>query len=142
MYYISVHFEYLAQGEGDVAAIYDEAAQQISPGEHTSYGHDEIAGFWHSVFGALRVQQFMVEHLAWQQDQAASGRSDRLSLRFRAKTVHSPRDRSLLRYGKHSDRAVEVMGIVHAELVQGRVLREWVLIDDVALWMQVLVPQA
>jgi hypothetical protein len=31
---------------------------------------------------------------------------------------------------------------VHAELVQGRVLREWVLIDDVALWMQVLVPQA
>jgi hypothetical protein len=34
------------------------------------------------------------------------------------------------------------MGIVHAELVQGRVLREWVLIDDVALWMQVLVPQA
>jgi hypothetical protein len=34
------------------------------------------------------------------------------------------------------------MGILHAELVQGRVLREWVLIDDVALWMQVLVPQA
>jgi hypothetical protein len=34
------------------------------------------------------------------------------------------------------------MGIVHAELVQGRVLREWVLIDDVAIWMQVLTPQA
>jgi hypothetical protein len=31
---------------------------------------------------------------------------------------------------------------VHAEFAQGRVLREWVLIDDVALWMQVLVPQA
>jgi predicted ester cyclase len=134
--------EALAQGEGDVAAIYDEAAQQISPGEHTSYGHDEIADFWRSVFGALRLQQFTVEHLAWQQDYAESDRSDRLSLRFRAKTVHSPRDSSLLRYGKESGRDVEVMGIVHAEFVKGRVLREWVLIDDVALWMQVLVPQA
>jgi hypothetical protein len=27
---------------------------------------------------------------------------------------------------------------VHAEFFRGRVLREWVLIDDVALWMQVL----
>ena len=132
----------LAHGAGDVAAIYDEAAQQISPGEHTSYGHQEIAGFWHSVFGALRVQQFTVEHLAWQQDQGTSGRSDRLSLRFRANTTHKPREDWFLRYGKESGRTVELMGIVHAELVQGRVLREWVLIDDVALWMQVLVPQA
>lgn len=132
----------LAQGDGDVSAIYDEAAQQISPGEHTSYGHDEIDGFWRSVFGALRVQQFTVEHLAWQQDHANSDRNDRLSLRFRAKTVHRPRDSSLLRYGRESGREVEVMGIVHAEFVHGRVLREWVLIDDVALWMQVLVPQA
>lgn len=134
--------EALAHGEGDVAATYDEAAQQIGPGEHTSYGHDEIAGFWRSVFGALRVQQFTVEHLAWQQDQATSGRSDRLALRFRAKTSHQPRDDSYRRYGKESGRTVELMGIVHAELVQGRVLREWVLIDDVAIWMQVLTPQA
>ena len=134
--------EALAQGEGDVSAIYDVAAQQIGPGEHTNYGQDEIAGFWRSVFGALRVQQFTVEHLAWQQDQAQSGRSDRLALRFRAKTVHSPLDSSLLRYGRESGRVVEVMGIVHAEFVKGRVLREWVLIDDVALWLQVLVPQA
>ena len=132
----------LAHGAGDVAAIYDEAAQQISPGEHTSYGHDEIAGFWRSVFGALCVQQFTVEHLAWQQDQATSGRSDRLALRFRAKTSHKPCEDWLLRYGKESGRTVELMGIVHAELVQGRVLREWVLIDDVAIWMQVLTPQA
>ena len=133
--------EALAQGDGDVAAIYDEAAQQISPGEYTSYGHDEIAGFWRGLFGALQVQQFTVEHLAWQQDRATSGRSDRLALRFRAKTVHKPRQDSFLRYGKESGRSVELMGMVHAELVQGRVLREWVLIDDVAIWMQVLTPQ-
>jgi predicted ester cyclase len=137
----AVSIEALAQCEGDVSAIYDVAAQQIGPGEHTNYGQDEIAGFWRSVFGALRVQQFSVEHLAWQQDQAQSDRNDRLALRFRAKTVHRPLDSSLLRYGRESGRVVEVMGIVHAEFAQGRVLREWVLIDDVALWMQVLVPQ-
>jgi hypothetical protein len=30
------------------------------------------------------------------------------------------------------------MGINHVEFWRGRVLREWVLIDEVALWMQVL----
>ena len=30
------------------------------------------------------------------------------------------------------------MGINHAEFFNGRVLREWVLVDDIALWMQVL----
>lgn len=124
-----------------VASIYDEAAQQIGPGESTCYGRKEIAGFWYSVFGALQVQQFDVEHLAIQRDMAQTGRNDRIAMRFRAKTVHSPRTLDMIRYGKHSDRPVEVLGIVHAELIQGRVVREWVLIDDVAIWMQVLLPQ-
>ena len=33
------------------------------------------------------------------------------------------------------------MGINHAELVDAKVVREWVLIDDVALWMQVFAVQ-
>jgi predicted ester cyclase len=34
------------------------------------------------------------------------------------------------------------MGINHVEFVNGKVVREWVLIDDVAVWMQVLSPNA
>jgi predicted ester cyclase len=30
------------------------------------------------------------------------------------------------------------MGITHAEFENGQVVREWHLIDDVAIWMQVL----
>jgi predicted ester cyclase len=37
---------------------------------------------------------------------------------------------------------VELLGINHAEIVNGKILREWVLLDDVALWMQVLSQQA
>ena len=125
-----------------VASMYDAAAQQIGPGESTCYGRGEIAGFWHGVFGALRVEQFDLEHLAMQRDMEKSGRHDRVALRFRAKTVHSPRSDCIHRYGHGSNKRVEVLGIVHAEFVQGVVVREWVLIDDVATWMQILEPQA
>jgi predicted ester cyclase len=127
--------ESFAHGIGRADAMYDDAAQQIGPGEHTSYGHAEIESFWRSVFDALEVQSFTAEHLAWQRD---GDRPDRGALRFRAKTVHSRRGSMPGRYGKSSGRPVELLGIVHAEFHRGRVIREWVLIDDVAIWMQVL----
>ena len=45
-------------------------------------------------------------------------------------------------YGAASGRTVELLGINHAECVGGKVLREWVLLDEVALWMQVLTARA
>ncbi|MBC7706645.1 MAG: ester cyclase [Rhodoferax sp.] len=133
--------EALASGRGDAAALYDAAAQQIGPGESTSYGHAEIGAFWRSVFGALPVQRYSLEHLALQRDMANSGRPDRVAMRFRAQTLHVPQTVDATRYGAGSGRPVEVLGIVHAEFVGGRVVREWVLIDDVAIWMQILLAQ-
>ena len=124
-----------------VASTYDEAAQQIGPGESTCYGRAEIVGFWQSLFGALRVERFDIEHLAIQRDMQTTGRNDRIALRFRAKTAHSPRPECISSYGNASNRSVGVLGIVHAEFIQGRVIREWVLIDEVAIWMQILTPQ-
>ena len=46
------------------------------------------------------------------------------------------------RYGRATGRAVEVLGISHAELEGGRIVREWHLIDDVAIWMQLLDPRS
>ena len=137
-----VHDKDSAASSSSVASMYDIAAQQIGPGESTCYGHGEIAGFWRAMFGALRVEQFDLEHLAMQRDMEKSGRHDRVALRFRAKTVHCPRTECVNSYGISSNKQVEVLGIVHAEFVQGRVVREWVLIDDVAIWMQILEPQA
>ena len=125
-----------------VDALYDDAAQLIGPGEHTCYGHGEIAGFWRDLFSCLRVNSYTVEHLALQRDMAQSGRPDRIALRFRAQSLHGPRDAEANRYGKGTGRPVELLGIVHAEFVRGRVVREWVLLDDVAIWMQILTPRA
>lgn len=127
-----------AHGKTPAKSIYDEAVQQISPGEVCSYGRTEVEAFWTGLFAALPVQQFEVEHLAWQSDLSSTGRPDRLALRFRAQSTHSPFNHSDSRYGLPSDKSVEILGIVHAEFYRGQVIREWVLIDDVAIWMQVL----
>ena len=120
--------------------LYDEAVQQISPGEHCSYGRLEVQAFWSGLFAALPAEQFAVEHLAFQSDMQATGRPDRVALRFRAKCLHTPAGSAGDRYGVSTGKPVEILGIVHAEFYQGRVIREWVLIDDVAIWMQILDP--
>ena len=124
-----------------VDALYDDAAQLMGPGEHSYYGHAEIAGFWRDLFSALPVTAYTVEHLALQRDMAHSSRPDRVALRFRAQSLHEPRNAEANRYGKGTGRPVELLGIVHAEFVRGRVIREWVLLDDVAIWMQILNPR-
>jgi predicted ester cyclase len=135
--------EDFAYRRGSVAPIYDDAAHQIGPGETTCYGQAEIASFWQGLFGALQVEHFAVEHLALQQgrfNSPAGDPADRIALRFRAKTIHGPDESGVNRYGIHSNRPVELLGILHAEFSAGRVIREWVLVDDVAIWMQILNP--
>ena len=132
-----------ANGRGDVQATYDDAVQQTSPGEHTSYGQAEVAAFWQSLWGALPPIDFAIEHLTVQR---GDGRADRVALRFRAHTLHQSVSQSsplqaAQRFGSATRHPVEVLGMVHAEFYQGRVIREWVLIDEVALWMQILSPQ-
>ena len=127
-----------AHGKPAVKSIYDEAVQQLSPGEVCSYGRAEVEGFWRGLFAALPVKDFSVEHLALQSDVASSGRPDRVALRFRANCVHSPAKNWGSRYGEGSNKQVELLGIVHAEFYKGQVIREWILIDDVAIWMQIL----
>lgn len=141
--YIShVSKESLAQGyaealhdfayrRGQVALAYDDAVHHIGPRGRTLFGHDEVAAFWQQLFAALEVQSLEVEHLALQR---GDGRADRVALRWRAQTLHT--GASL--YGVPTGKPVEVLGINHVEFFRGRVMREWVLVDDVAVWMQVL----
>jgi predicted ester cyclase len=126
--------ESFAQG-GQDSAIYDEAVHHIGPCETTRYGRVEVQRFWSTLFGSLQVEVFKVEHLALNH---GGGRADRAALRWRATATHSNHATADGQYGPASGRKVEILGINHVEIVDGRVLREWVLIDDVAIWMQVL----
>lgn len=123
-----------ANQRGRVALAYDDAVHHIGPGARTFFGHDEVASFWQRLFTALEVQSFTVQHLALQR---GNGRADRVALRWRAGTLHHGAGP----YGDPTGAAVELMGINHAEFREGRVIREWVLVDDIAVWMQVLAPR-
>jgi predicted ester cyclase len=115
--------------------IYDEAVHQIAPGESHHYGHAELRAYWRALFAAFAVADFRVEHLA---EVESAGRGTRVALRWRASAKHVAAGESGQGFGEPSGRSVEIMGINHAEIADGKVLREWVLIDEVALWMQVL----
>lgn len=128
----------LAAGDERALQNYDEAIHQISPGNMTQFGHAEVKDFWMDLFGSMAVQYFEVEHLA---HNSGSGRADRVAIRWRAQALHTGGRANDSRYGKLTGKPVELLGINHAEIVNGKILREWVLLDDVALWMQVLSQQ-
>jgi hypothetical protein len=111
--------------------MHSDTAITCFPGAEVAVGHQTIAKFWAGLCGALTVQRLEIEHLVAQH---RPGRATALAMRWRAHTRHTHDGR----YGPASGRAVEVLGISHAEVQDGLVQREWVLIDDVALWMQVL----
>ena len=125
----------LASQKGQVALAYDDAVHHIGPGGVTRFGQMEVAAFWRELFLALVVESFVVEHLVLQ---TGNGRADRVAIRWRARALHQGAGR----YGNPTGKQVELMGINHVEFFNGRVLREWVLIDDVAVWMQVLAVSA
>jgi predicted ester cyclase len=113
--------------------LHSENAITCLPGADVAVGHPAITQFWAGLCGALTPQHVEIEHLVVQH---RPGRATALAMRWRAHTTHTHGGR----YGPASGRAVEVLGISHAEVQDGQVQREWVLIDDVALWMQVLTP--
>lgn len=114
-----------------VMGSHDRAAILEAPAGQTLYGHLEIRDFWTSLLTALPRAQFVLEHLA---EVRRPARNPAVAMRWRVQAWHEGSGR----YGEPSGRAVEIMGICHAEFAAGRILREWLLIDEVAVWMQVL----
>jgi predicted ester cyclase len=121
----------LSSNTARVASAYDEAVHHIGPGNATAFGHEELEAFWTGLYGALKVERFEIEHLALAE---GPGSAPRVAVRWRAQAVHAGAGR----YGEATGKPVEILGINHAEFRDGKVIREWVLIDDIALWMQIL----
>jgi predicted ester cyclase len=121
--------------QSTLASTHSPAAITALPGGQAAVGLAQIAQFWAGLCSALQLRSLSIEHLV---AQTRPGRATALAMRWRAHTLHTQDGR----YGAATGHAVEVLGISHAELVGGLVVREWVLIDDVAVWMQVLAKPA
>ena len=122
----------------DTSLLASGCNQQViaaTPGGQTVLGVPALAAFWASVIDCFAQVQFEIEHLV---TNAREGRATSVAMRWRVRATHSGAGR----YGAPTGRLVEVLGISHADVQQGRIVREWVLMDDVAIWMQVLKPQS
>ena len=105
------------------------------PGAETAVGLPRLAAYWQAMRQAFPQGRFTLEHLAANQRPLGEhGSKTVIAMRWRLQAEHLGSGR----YGSATGRPVEVLGISHAELEDGRVVREWLLIDDVALWMPVL----
>ena len=118
-----------------LARTHDANAIAALPGGQAAAGLLAIQDFWRGMTHALTDAGFAIEHLV---ANPRPGRATAVAARWRVQAQHSGTGR----YGAPTGRPVEVMGISHAEVVDGLVVREWHLIDDVAVWMQVLDPRA
>ena len=132
----------LWRGEGfaAAAAMFDDHAIVALPGSEMAVDRAGREDFWAGLFGALQPQQVDIEHLV---SRPRGDQVTRVAMRWRARTLHAgdSGQGGVGRYGRASGRPVVLLAIHHAEIEQGRVQREWVLLDDVATWMQVLQAQ-
>jgi predicted ester cyclase len=101
------------------------------PGGEARVGLAALNVFWLEMRSAFPQGHFSLEHLVGNE---RTGRATSVAMRWRLRAEH----RGDGRYGAPTGHSVEILGISHADIEHGKVVREWVLIDDVAVWMQVL----
>jgi len=125
---------YRALWAGDMAVLQrhaDEAIDARLPSGAQAMGVAELQAFWFGFTTAFRGARLQIDSLC---ERIEPGRTPRVAMRWRVSGQHDGAGR----YGAASGQPVEILGITHAEVFNGRILREWVLVDEVALWMQLL----
>jgi predicted ester cyclase len=129
---------YTALWGGDIAVLSrhaDEAIGAHLPAGETAVGVAALERFWFGLTAAFAGATLHIDSLA---ERFEPGRTPRVAMRWRVVGRHVGAGR----YGAATGAPVEILGITHAEIDTRpgvrRILREWVLIDEVALWMQLL----
>ncbi|MFY7974337.1 MAG: ester cyclase [Rubrivivax sp.] len=129
---------YRARWSGDLATLGQHADEAIAlqlPNGQATLGVSAAEAFWFGYTAAFNGAVLHIDSLAERID---PGRTPRVAMRWRLTGRHTGGGR----FGTATQRPIEILGITHAEVdhARGRILREWVLVDEVALWMQILSP--
>ncbi len=110
-----------------VRTHYDPAVSLHLPGGQAAHGHAGVDRFVIGYLAAFPDARLMVDHVVTRAD---PGRPVRVALRWRLAGTHA----GYGVFGHPSGARLLVPGITHVELVDGRVIREYVLVDELAIW--------
>lgn len=119
------------KGTAAIRDLYFHGAELFAPGGETFNGHQDIDRFYLSYLAAMPDGAFKVESATINRD---PGRPVRVAMRWSFRGTHS----GFGRFGPPTGAPLYVMGISHAHIVDGRVVAEWVVTDEVAIWKQIL----
>ncbi len=116
------------------AAIRDHYHQGVAvhaPNGEVLSGHEDLDRFVISYLATFPDAAFTIDHLLVNRD---PGQPVRLALRWSITATHS----GWGRFGRPTGAPVYIMGMTHAHMVDGRITHEWLCIDEVAIWKQIL----
>lgn len=114
-----------------VPETYDRACRLELPGGVTAHGTAAADEFWMSLRAALPSATFRIEHVIGMEETHAAPRA---AVR---RSLHGRHD-GFGAFGAPTGAEVYVLGIGHAEFGPRGLRREWVLIDETAVWRQIL----
>lgn len=118
----------------DLAIIertYDRACQLEHPGGVTGHGRQAADRFWLGLRAAFPSATFEIHHAIGRDDPSMPPRA---ALRWSLQGRHD----GWGSFGPPTGAQVYVMGISHAEFGLWGLRREWVLLDETAIWKQIL----
>ena len=114
-----------------IPAEWDRACELAYPGHVHAHGHAAADRFWLGLRAAFPSAAFTVEHQIGREDAMMSPRA---AIRW---SLHG-RHEGWGMFGAPTGAEVYVMGITHAEFGPRGLRREFTLIDETAIWKQIL----
>lgn len=120
---------------GAIRDFYHQGASISIPGGEVLSGHGDMDRFVISYLASFPDAQITIDHLIVNRD---PGQPVRIALRWSIEATHS----GWGRFGRPSGTPVYILGMTHAYLVEGRITMEWIMIDEVAIWKQILAHSA
>ena len=110
---------------------YHQGANVHAPSGESLSGPEDYDRFVISWLASFPDASLTIDHLLVNRD---PGQPVRLALRWSIQATH----KGWGRFGRPTGAPVYIMGMTHAYMVDGRITMEWLCIDEVAVWKQIL----
>ena len=120
-------------GMKDLSAIRDlyfHGAELAAPGGGHHNGHADIDRFVLGYLASFPDAAFSLESATVN---TGGGQTARVALRWSLRGTHG----GFGHFGAPTGADVYIMGFSHAEVVDGRIRREWIVTDEVSVWKQI-----
>ena len=114
-----------------IPAQYDRAACLEYPSAQSLHGHAAVDQFWLGLRAAFPSARFRIHHQIGRDDPMCAPRA---AVRWSLDGLHD----GWGAFGRPSGAQVHIMGMTHLEFGPYGVRREWTLIDETAVWKQIL----